>query len=90
MADEEDIAPIEVMRAARDELTELTGLKAETVSRLESTEDGWLVQVEVLELARIPETMSLLSTYEVTLTKDGQLSGYQRIRRYERGKADKS
>lgn len=87
MADNEDFTPIEVMRAARDELAELTGMRAETVSRLQPSDDGWLLEIEVLELTRIPDTMSLLSTYEVTLDRRGRLTGYQRLRRYERGKA---
>ncbi|MTE18383.1 gas vesicle protein [Streptomyces sp. TRM43335] len=84
------LPPGEVLRSARSEFTDLTGLHAEGVSRFERTGDGWVLEVEVLELERVPDTMSLMATYEVTLDGDGRLSGYRRVRRYERGRADPS
>jgi hypothetical protein len=80
--------PMEVLREARAQLTELTGMTAESVSSFAQTEDGWSLDVEVLELERVPETMSLMATYQVELDPDGQLTGYRRVRRYERGRAD--
>ncbi|MEU1042011.1 gas vesicle protein [Streptomyces sp. NPDC005551] len=81
--------PMEVLRHARDQLQELTGMAAESVSSFERTEDGWALEVEVLELAKIPDTMSLLATYQVELDQDGELTGYRRVRRYERGRAER-
>ncbi|MEU2160040.1 gas vesicle protein [Streptomyces chengbuensis] len=81
---------MDVMRAARDQLTELTGTQVESVSSFARTEDGWELAVEVVELARIPDTTSLLATYEVSLDPDGELTTYRRVRRYERGRADPS
>ncbi|MER6423648.1 gas vesicle protein [Streptomyces sp. NPDC001137] len=80
--------PMEVLREARTQLAELTGMSAETVSSFEQTEDGWSLEVEVLELARVPDTMSLMASYQVDLDPEGQLTGYRRVRRYERGRAD--
>ncbi|MFC3574266.1 gas vesicle protein [Streptomyces yaanensis] len=80
--------PMEVLRHARAQFTELTGLAPESVSSLERTEDGWALQIDAVELARVPDTMSLLATYEVELTDDGEVIGYRRVRRYERGRAD--
>ncbi|MEU6592451.1 gas vesicle protein [Streptomyces sp. NPDC046881] len=80
--------PMEVLRQARSQLAELTGLAPESVSSFEETEDGWSLEVEVLELARVPDTMSLMASYQVELDPDGQLTGYRRVRRYERGRAD--
>jgi hypothetical protein len=79
---------MEVLRHARTQLGELTGMSAENVSSFEQTEDGWTLEVEVLELARVPDTMSLMASYQVDLDSDGQLTGYRRVRRYERGRAD--
>jgi hypothetical protein len=64
---------------------ELTGRGAEGVTGIEKTEDGWRVEVEVVELRRIPETTDLLATYEVTMSDSGTMSGYRRLRRYSRG-----
>ena len=87
-AEERRPSPMEVLRHARTQLGELTGMSAENVSSFEQTEDGWTLEVEVLELARVPDTMSLMASYQVDLDSDGQLTGYRRVRRYERGRAD--
>ena len=87
-ADEDVPSPMEVLRNARTQLAELTGMVAESVSSFERTEDGWALQIEVLELERVPDTMSLLASYEATCNLDGELTGYRRVRRYERGRSD--
>ncbi|MER6746157.1 gas vesicle protein [Streptomyces fungicidicus] len=81
-------SPMEVLRQARGQLAELTGMEAESVSSFEQTEDGWALEVEVLELERVPDTMSLMASYQVELDQEGQLTGYRRVRRYERGRAE--
>ncbi|WP_328436044.1 gas vesicle protein GvpO [Streptomyces sp. NBC_00425] len=80
--------PMDVLRQARAQLAELTGMSAESVSSFEQTEDGWSLEIEVMELARVPDTMSLMASYQVDLDSGGQLTGYRRVRRYERGRAD--
>ncbi|MEV3857238.1 gas vesicle protein [Streptomyces sp. NPDC050095] len=82
--------PMEVLREARAQLAELTGMAAESVSSFERTEDGWELEIEVLEVARVPDTMSLLASYQVSLDPQGVLTGYRRVRRYERGRAESS
>ncbi|KUH40003.1 gas vesicle protein [Streptomyces kanasensis] len=68
--------------------SQLTGQAPESVSSFQRTDDGWRLTVEVVELSRIPDTTSLLASYEVELDEEGELTGYRRVRRYERGKAD--
>ncbi len=80
--------PMEVLREARAQFAELTGMTPESVTSFERTEDGWSLEVEVLELARVPDTMSLMASYLVELDPEGQLDGYRRLSRYERGRAD--
>ncbi|MEU6125514.1 gas vesicle protein [Streptomyces sp. NPDC047123] len=80
--------PMVVLRHGREQLAELTGMTPESVSSFERTEDGWLLQIEVLELARVPDTMSLIASYEVQLDPQGELTGYRRTRRYERGRSE--
>lgn len=79
---------MDIMRRARAQLAELTGMTAETVSSFEQTENGWALEIEVLEVSRVPDTMSLLASYQVDLDERGELTGYRRVRRYERGRAD--
>ncbi|MBT2482339.1 gas vesicle protein GvpO [Streptomyces sp. ISL-94] len=79
-----------VIRAAMQQLSELLAQPAEGVSSCERGEDGdWHLSVEVLELARVPDTVSLLASYEVEVDAEGELIGYRRTRRYERGRADR-
>ena len=75
----------QVAAQAASELLELTGKAAEGVTGLERTEDGWTVQVEVVEVRRIPDTTDVLALYEVSTDKQGSLLGYRRVRRYARG-----
>jgi hypothetical protein len=74
-----------VAAEAARQLLELTGREVEGIVGLERDDDGWTVQVEVVELRRIPETTDLLALYELTVDADGDLEGYRRIRRYGRG-----
>src|SRR6185369_7967712 len=75
----------QVAARAAQELLDLTGKGAEGVTGLERTEDGWNVQVEVVEVRRIPDTTDVLALYEVEVDTDGHLQGYRRVRRYVRG-----
>ncbi|WP_055548409.1 gas vesicle protein [Streptomyces sp. NBRC 110028] len=80
--------PEQVAGHACERLTALITHPTEGVSAVRRTEDGWRVSVDVLEVARIPDTTSLLATYEVDLDQRGELREYRRVRRYRRGAAD--
>ncbi|MES4900848.1 MULTISPECIES: gas vesicle protein [unclassified Streptomyces] len=73
---------------ACERLAALITHPAEGVSAVRRTEDGWRVSVDVVEVARIPDTTSLLATYEVDIDERGELREYRRVRRYRRGSAD--
>ena len=75
----------QVAASAGRQLLELTGREAEGVTGLEKTDDGWKVQIEVVEVRRIPDTTDVLALYEVEVDSDGDLQGYRRVRRYGRG-----
>jgi hypothetical protein len=79
--------PAELARAARQHLAQLTGRPPESVLGLRKDDDGWQVTVEVVELSRIPTSTDLLGCYVVMLDDDGELLGYERVRRYQRGQA---
>jgi len=55
------------------------------VTGLSRNDDGWTIEVEVLEVRRIPDTTDVLAIYEITVDEDGELEGYRRVRRYVRG-----
>ncbi len=75
----------EIARQAKEQLVQLTGLKADTVSELAHGEDGWRVAVELVEMKRIPESSDMLASYEALLDEKGTLISYKRVRRYLRG-----
>ncbi|KAF0646405.1 hypothetical protein K701_29055 [Streptomyces fradiae ATCC 10745 = DSM 40063] len=78
----------EILLLASEQLAQLTGNTPESVSSFQKTDDGWQLTVEVVELERIPDTTSLIASYEVELDDEGDVTGYRRVRRYERGRAD--
>ena len=79
----------EAMRAAVQQLSELLGRAPESVSSMKPTDQGWEAEVEVLELERIPQTSSVMATYQVALDPEGKLLAYERGRRYTRAQVDR-
>ncbi|MFC4033970.1 gas vesicle protein GvpO [Streptomyces polygonati] len=80
----------EAARQATRGLSRLIGHPAEGSSEVSPLEENrWRVCVDVLEVERIPDTTSLMATYEVELDEDGSLLSYRRLRRYRRGAADR-
>jgi hypothetical protein len=76
-----------VIDRAREQLQELLERPVEAVSSLERTHDGWVAQLEVVELKRIPESTDVLASYELELDGDLNLRRYQQGRRYTRSQA---
>ena len=68
------------------QLADLTGKEFEGIVGIKKSDDGWTVQVEVLEMRRIPATTDVLALYEVEVDTSGDLTGYRRAGRYVRGK----
>ena len=81
------LSAVDLARTARGQLAELTGRPPESVLGLHKDDDGWKVTVELVELRRVPNSTDLLGSYVVTLDDDGDLIGYERVRRYQRGQA---
>jgi len=84
-SDNGKLSAIELSQAALTTVEELTGYEAEAITGLEWDGEFWRVTVDVLELARIPNTTDLLGCYAVQLDDKGTLHGYRRIRRFQRG-----
>ena len=84
----EALSGAKLAMSARRQLGEITGLEPQAVTSLEREDDGtWKVTVELLELARLPETDDVLGAYEAELDASGELLGYRRVRRYARSQA---
>ena len=76
----------QLAQRARQELAEITGLEAESVTALARADDIWSVTVELLELPRMPDTDDVLGSYEAQLDDSGELLRYRRVRRYPRSR----
>ncbi|QRP49677.1 gas vesicle protein GvpO [Amycolatopsis sp. FDAARGOS 1241] len=73
--------------AAVRQLDELITSEPVGVTSVEPIEDGWVVEVEVIEEHRIPSSADLLGLYEIELDDEGDLLAFRRTKRYARGKA---
>lgn len=78
------ISAKEVARQATDYLDEMVGRAPEAVTLVEPNDQGWLVEVEILELARIPASTDVLASYEVELDHGGEPLAYRRVHRHYR------
>ena len=90
-ADRETVAqagPEQAAHTARDWLQSFIVHRIEGVCAVRRTEEGWCVAIDVLEVPRIPDTTSLLATYEVELDESGRPAQYRRVCRYHRGAAN--
>jgi hypothetical protein len=79
------LSAVELGEAALTTVGELTGHAPEAVTGLEWDGEYWQVSVDVLELARIPNTTDVMACYVVQLDETGTLRGYRRTARYQRG-----
>lgn len=77
-----------LVRDAVRQFTELSGLEPERVCGVRSSDSGWSILVDVVELERVPPTTSVLCTYRLEVDKDAQLSGFERVRRFIRSATD--
>jgi hypothetical protein len=84
-----EVGLAEALGAALKQFAELTGRQPEGATGVRRTEDdGWSVLVDVIELERIPSSTSVMATYRVDTDAQGSLTGYERLRRYNRGAID--
>lgn len=77
--------PMQVAGRIAEQLAELTGKIPESVTAIERNDDGWTIQLEVVESRRIPDSADMLALYLVEADSSGDLMGYRRQRRYARG-----
>jgi Gas vesicle synthesis protein GvpO len=81
-------APEGLRATRRDAKRRDTNRRDTSVTSLVRVDGGWELIVDVVELRRVPDTASLLATYRVTTDDAGDITGYERVRRFNRGEAD--
>ena len=80
----------QAISSALEQFEVLTHLEPIGTTGVRREEDGWSVLVDVVELERVPVTTSVMATYRVDVDADGELSGFERLRRFTRGAVDPS
>jgi hypothetical protein len=75
---------VEAIRVAREQIAALTGLSIDTVSRFARDAEGWSIDMELIEMKRIPNSSDVLATYQLRLDPEGNLISYLRTQRYYR------
>ena len=71
---------------ATAKILQLTGLKLVGVIGVTPDEErNYLVKIEVIERAGIPDTMDILGLYEINLDRNGNLINYARVDMRKRG-----
>ncbi|NGP08352.1 gas vesicle protein [Rhodococcus sp. 14C212] len=66
-------------------IAQLTGKPCEGAISVVPSDDGWVVEVEVVDDRRIPSSADILAIFEVDLGREGVMRSYRRTRRYGRG-----
>ena len=81
---------VSAVRGALEQFAGLTQLEPVGATGVRREEHGWSVLVDVVELERVPSTTSVMATYRVDIDGSGELTGYERLRRFTRGSVDAS
>lgn len=86
--DEVDGGLVGVARHALQQFQELTGLVPERITGAKKDGDGWSFIVDLVELERVPPTISVLASYRLDTDRHGALTAYERLRRFTRATTD--
>ena len=81
---------VSAVRGALEQFAGLTQLEPVGATGVRREEHGWSVLVDVVEVERVPSTTSVMATYRVEIDGSGELTGYERLRRFSRGSVDQS
>jgi len=75
---------LQIAQYVKEQLTELTHLKTDTISAVSKDDQGWHILFEMIEMKRCPDATDLLATYDTLSDDEGILLKYHRSRRYLR------
>ena len=70
---------------AKNQLAEVTGFSPVAAVGGFKDEEGWHISVDVLEMARLPESTDIIGTYVVSLDPEGNMVKFEKKRARLRG-----
>jgi len=65
---------------AKQQLAEVTGFSPVAAVGGFKDEEGWHITVDMLEMARLPESTDIIGTYAVLLDQDGNMVKFEKKR----------
>jgi len=74
-----------LVEATKRQMSAITGLSPDTISRFDRAEEGWMLHIDMLEHRSVPRTQDLLASFEVALDDAGQVTRWRRTGRFVRG-----
>jgi hypothetical protein len=74
-----------VVDKAKKQMAGITGLRTVTISGIDHAQGKWQLHMDLLEMARVPDSTDLIGEYEVNLDEDGSLLRFERKRSRLRG-----
>jgi len=77
----------ELAKRARQQLSEVTGFKPVAAVGSYRDAEGWHITVDMLEMARLPESTDVLGTYVVSLDEEGNMLKFEKKRARLRGES---
>lgn len=63
----------------------LLNKEPESISSIEKTKEGWILQCELLEKKSVPEIFDLLKIFEFMLDNNGNILSFKQIKKIRRG-----
>jgi hypothetical protein len=69
----------DLVRNAREQLGELTGLQVGSTVLVRKDKSGWCARIEVVEKKSMPDSQDILATYELLLDEEGNMLNFSRI-----------
>ncbi|HEX8106326.1 MAG TPA: gas vesicle protein [Kofleriaceae bacterium] len=84
----ERLSLADAAQRALEQFAALSGLQPESLTGVKQVDGGWSLLVDVVEVERVPSTMSVLASYRVDANARGDLISYERLRRFTRVTAD--
>lgn len=78
------VSPDEIVERAKKVLDDLGGMVVDRVTGVEADDQGWRINLEVVETRRIPDTADIIAKYEVLLSRGGRFRSYRLVGRRRR------
>jgi len=75
----------ELAEGAKEQLAQVTGFKPVAVVGSYKDEEGWHISVDMLEMARLPESTDVIGTYVAVLDEKGDMVKFDKKRARLRG-----